>query len=771
MSALVVDGAADRRRVLGDLLRDRGIAVSTAGSVAAARGELANRPFIAVIVELELPDGSGLDVVDALSGSGSSHHVIVVSGSTAEADRIAALHRGADEYVVRPFPLRQLADRVLAVRRLVDPVDDTRLHIGTVSVDVQAREARIVEDRRLDLTTKELDLLAYLAARPGHTFSKAELLRSVWRKDARAGPTTVADHVRRLRSKIEEDPSRPRLLRTVRNTGYRLDPPGHDPAPDLVPPGSAGSSLVHVDGRIVQTDPGTAVLLGFDAATELVGRQIVELASSGVVEPARRRMARHKASAQPRTQLIDLERDDGTQISVEIASEPILWNGATAERLSFTHMPDVSARLRRLVTGVLSEVTDAVIITDLHFHLRSWNRAAERLYGWREDEVVGRHMLDVVHDGGDDDGRVSPTWDDLEVNGQWRGQSHHVTRDGSLIEVLTSTSLVRDDDGGPVLIVSVNRPVPPTATTRHRQEVFDDNEIRVALDDDQLEVHYQPVVAMADGAVIAMEALVRWNHPTRGLLAPDAFIAAAERSGAIVELGSIVLEKACAQTVEWQRGGHDLDVAVNVSGRQLSSPGLVEQITAVLDSTGLAAEHLWLEVTETSLVEEVDRAGEVLYRLAELGVGISIDDFGTGWACLTYLRSFPVHALKIDRSFVAGVAHNVNDTAIARSILALGADLGIFVIAEGIETVAQQRALQRMGCTIGQGYLYGRPAPPSTASIGEPQPPCSPSMMLATRSADAPSRQVPTRPRLDPVRHLSSAQIVAAEAQRGTSTA
>ncbi len=528
------------------------------------------------------------------------------------------------------------------------------------------------------------------------------------------------------------------------------------------------SSLVHVQGRIVEADQATATLLGFDTAAELVGRQIFEFASSGDLEPARRRMATPGPGPGPgpRTQLIDLEHVDGTQVSVEVASEPFMWMGDSAERLRFTRMPDVSARLRRLVTGVLSEVADAVIITDLHFHLRSWNRAAERLYGWREDEVVGRHMLDVVHYGGDD-GKLIATWDDLEANGRWRGQSQHITRDGSMIEVLTSTTLVRDDDGGPMLIVSVNRPVPPEETILHRQEVVDDAEILLALDNDQFEVHYQPVVNLADGAVVTMEALVRWNHPTRGLLAPDTFIAAAERSGAIVELGSIVLQKACAQTIEWQRAGHDVDVAVNVSGRQLSDPGLVERITAALASTGLEAEHLWLEVTETSLVEEVDRAGEVLYRLADLGVGISIDDFGTGWASLTYLRSFPVHALKIDRSFVAGVGHNVNDTAIARSILALGADLDLAVIAEGIETVAQQQLLREMGCTIGQGYLYGHPAPANAVSFTEPRPQRPTSMTSSSRPngararPDARSRHVPTRPKLDPVRHLTSAQIVA----------
>ncbi len=769
MNTLIVEGVPGLRRVLGGHLRDRGVEVSTAGSVRAAREQVGRRSFTAVIVDLVLPDGSGLDVVDTLRSSGSAAHVIVMSDSTADTDRRSAFEHGADDFVVKPFLLRQLAARVLAVRRLVDPISDARLHIGAVVVDLQAREAR-VDDRPLDLTAKEFDLLAYLAARPGHTFSKAELLRSVWRTDLRAGPTTVADHVRRLRSKIEDDPAHPRILRTVRNSGYRLDQPDRDDPPGVPAPGSAVSSLVHVQGRIVEADQATGTLLGFDTAAELVGRQIFEFASSGDMEPARQRMTANEPGPRPRTQLIDLEHADGTHTSVEVASEPLVWRGDRAERLRFTRMPDVSARLRRLVTGVLSEVTDAVIITDLHFHLRSWNAAAERLYGWREDEVMGRHMLDVVQFGGDG-GALAATWEDLETCGRWRGESQHIARDGSTIEVLTSMTLIRDDDGGPVLIASVNRPVPPEETILHRQEVVDDEEIRRGLANDQFEVHFQPVIDLAHGAVVTMEALVRWNHPTRGVLAPDTFIAAAERSGAIVELGGIVLDKACTQTVQWRRAGHDIDIAVNLSGRQLSDPGLYERVTAALGSSGLEAEHLWLEVTETSLVEEVDRAGEVLYRLADLGVGISIDDFGTGWASLTYLRNFPVHALKIDRSFVAGVGQNINDTAIARSILALGADLDLVVIAEGIETVAQQRALQKMGCTIGQGYLYGRPAPPRTASLDEPPPAGPTSTTSASRRNGGHPRQVPPRPKIDLVRRLSTAQIVAVEAQlRGDSS-
>ncbi|MEY2571602.1 MAG: diguanylate cyclase, partial [Acidimicrobiaceae bacterium] len=221
----------------------------------------------------------------------------------------------------------------------------------------------------------------------------------------------------------------------------------------------------------------------------------------------------------------------------------------------------------------------------------------------------------------------------------------------------------------------------------------------------------QPVVALDDRHVIAFEALVRWRHPERGLLLPASFIDAAERSGAIIDLGRAVFDQAFRQTVEWRRAGSDVTVAVNLSTRQLADPALVDDITATLAKSGLDPNALWLEVTETALVEDLDQATDFLERLAALGIGIAIDDFGTGWASLTYLKQFPVHALKIDQTFVAGIDHNPHDAAIARSIVSLAEELDMIVIAEGVETVAQQRALQALGCSIGQGFLYGRPSP------------------------------------------------------------
>ena len=279
------------------------------------------------------------------------------------------------------------------------------------------------------------------------------------------------------------------------------------------------------------------------------------------------------------------------------------------------------------------------------------------------------------------------------------------------------TTVIRDESGEPVAITSINRAAPATSSAARDADIDDQREFRRALDLDEFEIYYQPFVALADLHVVAVEALVRWNHPALGLRDPAGFIKAAERSGLIVEMGLVVLEKACRQAAGWRRSGVDVELAVNCSTRHLSEPDLVERVVAVLAATGMEAGSLWFEVTESALVEDVDTAVELLDRLVAAGIRIAIDDFGTGWGSLTYLKSFPVEALKIDGSFVAGVGDDANDTAIVRSILSLGAELGVAVIAEGIETEAQAHALRQLGCVFGQGFLYGRPTPAAAVPI------------------------------------------------------
>ncbi|WP_169789834.1 putative bifunctional diguanylate cyclase/phosphodiesterase [Actinoplanes subtropicus] len=269
---------------------------------------------------------------------------------------------------------------------------------------------------------------------------------------------------------------------------------------------------------------------------------------------------------------------------------------------------------------------------------------------------------------------------------------------------------------------------------RGRVEVFDEalriavesrldnqNDLRRAIEHDEIRAFYQPIVDIDGGEVVGFEALARWEHPVRGLLAPSVFIDVAEETGLIVPLGARMLSLACAQTARWRRERPDfagIHVAVNVSGTQFGHPSFVPTVTAVLADTGLDPGALWLEITETSIMADAEAAAETLGAIRALGVHLAIDDFGTGYSSLTYLRRFPVETLKIDRSFVAGVGRDREDEAIVDMILGLARALGLDVVAEGVETTAQLAYLRRLGCAFGQGYHFGRPT--AADEIGKP---------------------------------------------------
>jgi EAL domain-containing protein (putative c-di-GMP-specific phosphodiesterase class I) len=267
---------------------------------------------------------------------------------------------------------------------------------------------------------------------------------------------------------------------------------------------------------------------------------------------------------------------------------------------------------------------------------------------------------------------------------------------------------------------------------RGRVETFDDTlrvalerrvaveaELRQGIDAGQLRVHYQPIVA-ADGGVQGFEALVRWQHPERGLLYPGEFIEVAEDSGLIVPLGTAVLTDACRQTALWRArpGSERLYVTVNVSPAQFSRPTFVPTVARVLAATGLDPDALWLELTETGIMADEEAASATMTAIRALGVHLAIDDFGTGYSPLTYLRRFPVEALKIDRTFVAGLGRDREDEAIVAMVVTLARTLDLRTIAEGVEDAGQRDWLVRLGCSALQGYHFGRPVPAEDAWDG-----------------------------------------------------
>ena len=245
---------------------------------------------------------------------------------------------------------------------------------------------------------------------------------------------------------------------------------------------------------------------------------------------------------------------------------------------------------------------------------------------------------------------------------------------------------------------------------RQRQRLEAD--LRHAIDRGELRVYYQPEVEIESGRLMGMEALVRWEHPQRGLIPPSQFIALAEETGLIVPIGRWVLFEACRQAQEWHtqfQRDFALMISVNLSGKHLQQANLIQEIHEVLETTGINPASLIIEITETVAMAGAETTIEILKKLKSLGVRLAIDDFGTGFSSLAYLKRFPVDLLKIDKSFVDGVAQRGHDTAIVEAIIALGHALGLKVIAEGVETSDQLLELRSLGSELGQGYFFGQP--------------------------------------------------------------
>ncbi|MCU1499292.1 MAG: hypothetical protein JWM47_3245 [Acidimicrobiales bacterium] len=679
------------------------------------------------VLDLHLPTMSGLDVLTELRRSRPAMHIIVLTGAGSEADRVLGLVSGADDYMVKPFSVRELAARIVAARRRQAAEQPLVIAHGTLRIDIAARDVR-VGDRPLDLTRRECGLLVYLASNPGRTVSRDELLRGVWGSSADwQSPATITEHVRRVRTKLEVDPENPVRIVTVRGAGYRFEPYGGAIASVTWPPNTVGgadtdaATIVLCGRAIVEVSPAALELVAVHDAAAVIGRDVSDFVaprSLGAVAARRHRaLLGHRA----RSEAIAILRPDGDERLVEISVAPLLWEGQPAHRVTLSALGGDRLRLLELAMAVPADVSDAVIVTDAQLCIQSFNAAAEELYGWRADEVMGRVALDAL-----------PWLDDLAAeraqgsfqrDGYWHGQGMQLKRDGTPITVHASVTRLSDDDDQPVGIVWVNRlarPLGPAASRGSRpSSTTTETDIRGGIERGEFVVHYQPVVRLDTTRWVGAEALVRWEHPDRGLLLPGAFMEVAETSDAIVDLGRFVLQDTCRQWAAWHAAGHQLQVAVNLSGRQLADPGLLDDLRQAMTAASLPVGQLVLEVTETSLVQDIEQATDLLHQVAALGARVFIDDFGTGWASLTYLRRFPVHGLKIDRMFTDGLGTSATDAAIVSSVLRLARELGIDVVAEGIETAAQLAHLLQLGCELGQGYLFGRPSAASSLLLGE----------------------------------------------------
>jgi diguanylate cyclase (GGDEF)-like protein len=249
-----------------------------------------------------------------------------------------------------------------------------------------------------------------------------------------------------------------------------------------------------------------------------------------------------------------------------------------------------------------------------------------------------------------------------------------------------------------------------TVMARERFEL--ESELRRAVERKELELYFQPKVWLADGALIGSEALLRWNHPQRGMVSPDQFIYIAEDSGLIVEIGEWVLREACQTACEWNAPTMPLHkVAINMSARQFHSGDLMKTVKRILQETNCLPEWIELEITESMLLDEHGEVLKILNQFQAMGIAIAIDDFGTGYSSLSYLARYPINTLKIDRLFVGSIASDTHRAELVKAIVSIAHSLGQFVVAEGVDTPEQAKYLHELGCQIAQGYFYSKPMP------------------------------------------------------------
>jgi diguanylate cyclase (GGDEF)-like protein/PAS domain S-box-containing protein len=528
-----------------------------------------------------------------------------------------------------------------------------------------------------------------------------------------------------------------------------------------------GMALVRIDdGRIVDANQSLAEMLGVEI-DQLVGHTLREFTHPDDVRAAVPHRARLELGIVDSYRLdqrylrsdgefvwartrVSLTEDEGTMLAITHI-EDVTEQKRTAEQLTFAANHDELTGLpnRSSLMSLLSERLDgappssvAVLFVDLD-HFKVVNDSLGHGVGDELLSMMAGRLRSVVRDhdllarfGGDEFivvlSRVAHETDPAEVAERVRRALHGpvVIGDHELFVTasigystnvdagMSPNDLLRDADAAMYRAKARGRDCVEAFEAGGYetgvQALRTAGELRRGIERDEIVPYFQPIVDLESGRVLGYEVLARWLHPDRGLLTPNHFLPLAEETGLLVDLGTEMLHNSLAQLAAWRAAGHDFancSLSVNVGNRQLLDPAFYKLVGELLGETGIDADSLWLEITETSLLADVKAATVTLRELRSLGLHLSVDDFGTGYSSLTYLKRFPVEAIKVDRAFVSGLGIENEDTTIVEAVVKLGQALGLAVIAEGIETPLQLSRLRELGCDKGQGYLFGRPRP------------------------------------------------------------
>ncbi len=690
-----------RRQLAGRA--DLGLRVEHVTTAAAAVLRLGRPGVGCVLLDLSLPDAQGMDALDQIFAVAPLVPVVVLTGLDSEAVGVQALQAGAQDYLVKGQHAADALARSVrfAMERARRQVAEQRQQaLGT---RLEVREAQLVEAQRLaGLGSWEWDVAT------GQVSLSHELQRLIGLPDL-DGAVAFATYLG-----LVDDEDRVQVAR-------------------LFSLADAGRQAVVVRHRLHPVDGALRWVLGHmtAAAWDADGRPVRVLGTMQDI------------TEQKRTE--DLIAHQAVHDSL---------TGLVNRTVLLDRLGRVLARGRgdsSMVAVVFLDLDQFKWVNDSHSHAAGDGLLVD----------VARRLTQVLRPG---DTLARFGGDEFVVLCEWVGEESDVldlvTR---LTTALEPPFCLQDIDQqrieGITVTVSagVATAVPGTGVVaellvrdadiamyrakergRARYELFDEGmrdraterlrthqELQHALATDGLEVHFQPVVDPRTGAVTGSEALVRWPHPDRGLLLPDAFIPLAEQTGLIVPLGAMVLRQACATTAGWNLLRREpLTVAVNLSARQLGHPSLLADVAEALAESGLPPHLLCVEVTETVVMEDAAESARLLGQLRELGVQVAIDDFGTGYSSLAYLLTLPLDVLKIERSFVAAMSESGGGAgaAIVTAVVALASSLSLGVVAEGVETAAQRDLLVALGVTAGQGWLWGQAVAPGEARWAREQP-------------------------------------------------
>src|SRR5688572_27062515 len=693
VDVLVVDDDEGVRSTIVDILTLAGFTVTASGSAAEAEAAQLAGPARVAVVDYRLPDTTGLELATRLKQADPDLPIIVLTGNASLETAVAAVGT-VDEYLTKPVPPPHLLQAVrvgLERRRLVSENRELLARLTEANLTLEARVRERTDQLRAD---RERLAEAQRTARIGS-----------WEWDFGREAITTSTELRRLYGLDpgEEVNSYEELLRYVpAEDQARILSIVHDA---LGAQQSFGFELpldlpeerrwLRVQGRIQVRDGG---------ATHLVGTS-QDITDRKEAESALAHQALHDALTGLPNRVLLVDRLEQALARTTRSDQNVAVLFLDVDRFKVVNDSRGHAAGDELIVGVANR-------------LRATVRPSDTVARFGGDEfVVVCQEAETLSGAMTVADRIAVALrEPFRIGGEeiflTVSVGIAIAGPGASSETLlrnADAAMYRAKDQGRSRCEFFDETMQTEAATRLEVQTA----LNWAVQRGEMRVFYQPLIEIASGMPVGVEALVRWQHPERGIVAPADFIPLAEDGGLIVPIGELVLDRAAADFERWRTvlPTGPFSIAVNLSAHQLRHPGLVEQIRATLAEHELAPSSLCLELTESALLEDLDRHLGVLLALRDLGVRLALDDFGTGFSSLTYLKRFPVDMVKIDRSFVAGLGVTHCDTAIVRSVIELAHALSLTVVAEGIERPEQLEALRSLGCDLAQGYLFSPPEP------------------------------------------------------------